>query len=78
MTTTYRLRQLESNLRTEEARLTRLAEQAEEYGWPPDNALRQILRRLGVFRLAVGSLADDHRDPRGRHRRQVTVSDPQP
>lgn len=69
MTTTYRLRQLESSLEGALARLTRIAERAEDCGWPSDNAVRETIRRLGVFRLAVSSLADKHRDPRGRHRR---------
>lgn len=66
---TTKLRQLAQSVYAAQRKLIKCAEEAEAQGWPEDNALREAARRVGVFRLAVDSLADEHRDPRGRHRR---------
>jgi len=65
---TAKLRQLSNNLHTVQRKLLQCAEQAEERGWPSDNVLHDMANRVGIFRLAVDSIADEHRDPRGRHR----------
>jgi hypothetical protein len=63
---TEKLRQLSRNLQTVQRKLAMCAEQAAERGWSSDNELHALARRVGIFRLAVDSIADEHRDPRGR------------